>query len=199
MVAAGAGSGERVCGGDGGSLIGYSSDQDYIAYNNHANRTTGGTQTSGGIFGCETLLKGCGISGRFGIGGSGNNEKDHGPSGGGGYYGGGGVIWAGSAGGGSSFISGYEGCDAIYENSTENHIYHTGRPLHYSGKYFTDAIMIDGQSSMPSTDLKRYEIGHTGDGYALITYIGSNLIYSCLINTYFLNYFLLSNFYILIS
>ena len=195
MVAAGAGSGERYCGGDGGRLEGLSSDQLDVY---QLNRTTGGTQTSGGIYGCDTYNNICGTSGRFGIGGSGNG-KDPGPSGGGGYYGGGGITYVGSASGGSSFISGFQGCDAIFENSTEDHIYHRGNPFHYSGKYFTDGIMIDGQHEMPTTDLHSTELGHQGNGYAIITYIASNVICSCQMNINLMKLFLTSNIFIILS
>ncbi|EAX95587.1 hypothetical protein TVAG_370910 [Trichomonas vaginalis G3] len=196
MVAAGAGSGERLCGGDGGMLVGLITNQ---IYTYQLNGSTGGTQTSGGIYGCDTYHHGCGKSGMFGIGGSGNGGRDNGPSGGGGYYGGGGTPWAGSAGGGSSFISGYQGCDAIFENSTESHIYHSGNPFHYSGKYFTDGIMIDGQHEMPTTDMTSTELGHDGNGYAIITYISSNVICSCQMNIYLMKYFLISNYFIILS
>ncbi|EAX95579.1 hypothetical protein TVAG_370830 [Trichomonas vaginalis G3] len=196
MVAAGAGSGERICGGDGGKLEGLSNE--LIQYF-QLNRTTGGTQTSGGIYGCDLYHHKCASSGRFGIGGSGNTEADNGSSGGGGYYGGGGASMAGSASGGSSFISGYQGCNAISENSTENHIYHSGTPFHYSGKYFVDATMIDGQHEMPTTDLKSIEVGHEGNGYAIITCIVSNAICSCQINIYLMKYFLISNYFIILS
>ena len=52
---------------------------------------------------------------------------------------------AANAGGGSSFISGHNGCDAIKEESIENNIIHTGQSVHYSGLYFTDTVMIDGE------------------------------------------------------
>ncbi|EAX95586.1 hypothetical protein TVAG_370900 [Trichomonas vaginalis G3] len=200
MVAAGAGSGERLCGGDGGSLVGLSTDQLYSDVTNaQFNGTTGGTQQSGGRFGCDVTYQSCGESGRFGIRGSGNSQYDSGPSGGGGYYGGGGIPWAGSASGGSSFISGYQGCDAIFENSTEDQILHSGKPLHYSGKFFVDAVMIDGQSKIPSPDLKSFEIGHTGNGYALITNLASHVVCSCQISSYQMNFFLITNFYILLN
>jgi hypothetical protein len=94
--------------------------------------------------------------------------------GGGGYYGGGhgthpGSSWPGG-GGGSSFISGYSGCNAIAASSTASNIVHTGQPNHYSGYVFTDMQMLDGNTAMPSpTD--GTETGHTGNGYAKITYI----------------------------
>ncbi|EAY07327.1 hypothetical protein TVAG_139570 [Trichomonas vaginalis G3] len=200
MVAAGAGSGERLCGGDEGRLVGLSTDQKFTdSGKTQKNGTSGGTQQSGGLYGCDVVYQSCGASGKFGIGGSGYAAKDSGPSGGGGYYGGGGISWAGSASGGSSFISGYQDCDAIFENSTENQIYHSGKPFHYSGMYFTDGRMIDGQHEMPSTDLMSTEIGHEGNGYAIITCIACNAIYSCQMNIYLMKYFLITNYFIILS
>ncbi|EAY13225.1 hypothetical protein TVAG_097950 [Trichomonas vaginalis G3] len=196
MVAAGAGSGERICGGDGGGLNGLSTSQLISTdINSQLNATTGATQTSGGIFGCDVHFHICGYSGQFGIGGSGNNYEDSGPSGGGGYYGGGGMAWAGSASGGSSFISGHRLCNAISKYSTASRIYHTGNPKHYSGKYFTDTTMIDGQHRMPSPNLNSYEIGHQGNGYAIITYIAKNVVCSCRVYNFRINLFIFTNHY----
>ena len=141
MVAASAGG--RDCGdgvpGNGGSLAG----QD--ATTHHPGK--GGTQTSGGIGY---------VSGSFGKGGSyfAYNETarlDNPGGGGGGYYGGGtGQTYRSCAGGGgSSFISGYEGCDAITESSTESHIVHTGQSIHYSGIKFNETEMREGNTTMP--------------------------------------------------
>ena len=181
MVAAGAGSGERICGGDGGGLVGISSTAVY-----KTNVTTGGTQISGGLYGCQTFSPyACGVSGRFGIGGSGAFLPDTGPNGGGGYYGGGGIAYAGSASGGSSFVSGYEGCDAIAENSTEDNIIHTGKSIHYSGLYFYDIVIANGREEMPSPISSGSMFGQSSNGCAIITYLDYNLICSCIINSHF--------------
>lgn len=123
--------------------------------------------------------------------------------GGSGYYGGGtgdalaGVV--GSAAGGSSYISGHTGCVAIESSSstnprkgTNNSNCTTGSSdnlcsIHYSGRKFIDTLMIDGdgykwtnvkgsQQQMPNPNGGYYEIGqgHSGNGVAKITYIGSN-------------------------
>jgi len=90
-----------------------------------------------------------------------------------GFYGG---IWYGSGDtvyngmGGSSFISGYAGCNAIKESSTTDNIVHSGSPNHYSGYIFINSVMIAGNTSMPSPN-SGMEIGHTGNGYCLITQI----------------------------
>ena len=84
---------------------------------------------------------------------------------------------------GSSFISGHNGCDAIKEESTENNIIHTGQSVHYSGMYFTDTVMIDGEgykwitekgsyTGMPTHEGTETMKGNIGNGYAKITYIG---------------------------
>lgn len=100
--------------------------------------------------------------------------------GGGGYYGGGSNLHGG-AGGGSSFISGYKGCVAIKEESTEDDIQlldgcndgteNVECSYHYSGRKFTDPQMIAGNSVMPNPDGGTEE-GHVGNGYARITYLG---------------------------
>ena len=105
--------------------------------------------------------------------------------GGGGYYGGYASDYAAS--GGSSFISGHNGCDAIAESSTSSNIVHTGQPNHYSGYKFTDTKMIDGagyswtntkgsleQMPNPSGGYYASGTGHTGNGYARITYLGES-------------------------
>jgi len=121
--------------------------------------------------------------------------------GGSGYYGGSHGIHPGSSypggGGGSSFISGHNGCVAITEDSTESNIKQrtdsNGRTCtdgttditcsyHYSGYKFTDTVMIDGAGYNWTTVKGDYvgqpqpdgtiTTGHSGNGYARITYIG---------------------------
>ena len=109
---------------------------------------------------------------KFGIGASSDRT-----GGGGGYYGGNMTsIFEHTerrdhcaATGGSSFISGYTGCDAISESSTEDNIIHTGQPNHYSSYVFTNPVMIDGGSTMPSPS-GGTETGHSGNGYCIITW-----------------------------
>ncbi len=181
--------GDAYQGAFSGGLIGYQGSS-------YANGT-GGTQISGG----KASGSGA-TDGRFGIGGNGyvsdptHPDTNDGYGAGGGYYGGGGGRGAtadktnhsnrrGSGGSGSSFISGHNGCDAIEEASTEENIIHTGQANHYSGLVFTDTLMIDGagykwsdkkeeQVQMPKPDGTLYDIGvgHSGNGYAKITYLG---------------------------
>ncbi len=123
--------------------------------------------------------------GRFSDGrGSDYRSQDGESSGGsgGGYYYGSSSGHIASAGGGSFFISGHNGCDAIKEESTENNIIHTGQSIHYSGLYFTNNLMIDGdgyrwttkkeeQIGMPSHSDNSIIMGNSGNGYARITLI----------------------------
>ena len=173
IVAAGGGGAQHYwegCnGGNAGGLGGQGGFESHSSIYGSYTLATGATQTSGGTRGKG---KSEGTNGVFGIGGD-YDSYDHGSGGGGGYYGGGGgghndgIV--GSGAGGSSFISGYIGCDAITESSTENNIIHTGQSNHYSGKVFTNPIMIDGGSVMPSPTGST-ETGHTGNGYCIITW-----------------------------
>ena len=161
IVAAGGGGPDDDTGGAAGGLSGFPSSQ---------NTKGGATQTSGGD----------GFSnGSFGKGGGNSNTNSNGNgAGGGGYYGGGSSALSGhwGGGGGSSFISGYKGCNAILESSTENSIQHSNSSIHYSGYVFNYPVMIDGKSEMPSPTSKTNEIGHSGNGYIRITVIK---IYPC--------------------
>ena len=139
----------------------------------------GAQQTRGGRYNRLKVRSDCDYEhgdGIFGAGGYGTWKNGDGTSssgGGSGYYGGahgihGGNGWTGG-GGGSSFISGYTGCDAIDESSTEDNIVHTGQPNHYSGYMFVHSVMIDGGSVMPSPS-GGTETGHSGNGYCIITW-----------------------------
>ena len=100
--------------------------------------------------------------------------------------------------GGSSFISGHNGCVAIAEDSTEDNIKQrtdsngktcTDRTTditcsyHYSWYKFTDTVMIDGAGYNWTTVKGDYvrqpqpdgtiTTGHSGNGYARITYLGN--------------------------
>ncbi len=134
-----------------------------------------GSQTSGGSAGTGYTHNSLSTAGGFGYGG--NSGYYATGAGGSGYYGGGGgnhvtPSTSGGGGGGSSFISGYDGCDAIASNSTENNIIHTGQSVHYSGKQFSNPKMIAGDSIMPTYDGNNIMLGNAGDGHAKITYVG---------------------------
>ena len=164
--------------GAAGGLTGYASG----ATTNY-DPSSGGTQTSGGY---NTRASGASVSDTYGSFGMAPQETDTsccGAGGGGGYYGGGGGCGT-SAGGGSSFISGYSGCNAIAEASTESNVVHTNQPNHYSGKVFTNGVMRDGKGctwasgSAAGCGAKQVQpngtnaTGHSGNGYARITYLG---------------------------
>ena len=160
MVAGGGSGGATVSGtfngksgGSGGGTEATGSVWKYSNTENN-NHTYNATQTTGYRFGIgqDAITKG--YTGGAGAGG--------------GYYGGysSSDSPAGGAGGGSGFVSGYEGCDAISKESTENNIIHTGKNIHYSGKYFTNAVLKDGNSGVA--------VGNTSDGRAIITFLGNN-------------------------
>ena len=167
MVAAGGGGHEH--GAPGGTINGINGGHHSVVSDSYSGR--GATQTSGGIANSNG-----GTVGSFGQGGNGTTYYDGhlGGSGGGGYYGGSGARWHAGGGSGSSFISGYEGCNAISEESTADNIIHTGQSIHYSGLSFTDSEMIAGNSEMPTHDESGVMTGNDGNGYAKISMISSN-------------------------
>ncbi len=170
MVSAGGGAGifgnspNYMSGGAGGTLFGLLGNNmgpDTLFYSRYG---FGGTQISAGYALNDSLKN----PGNFGIGGAGYG------GGGGGYYGGGGSGGAdttaafGGGAGGSSFVSGCDGCNAIDINGV-----HTNQPIHYSGYKFNNIVMISGDSLMPSPSGST-ETGHSGNGYAKITYLGTS-------------------------
>ena len=165
MVAGGGGGTAPWTGtpGHGGSLS-----------SNNSNVSAGATQTSGYSFG----------TGQNGVFSTKNTPV---AGGGGGYYGGlatnaGSTYTNGS--GGSSFISGFDGCNAIAETSVSSGIIHTGQSIHYSGLKFDYGVMMRGngytdlngsfdtmtQMPNPSGGFYAAGTGRTGAGYARITY-----------------------------
>ena len=208
LVAAGGGganangsntAGIGITGGAGGGLEGYQGSSTIVKMSG-----TGGTQVSGGIRG--NTSRSPGTNGNFYSGGVGTASKSTptvsgGSGGGAGYYGGGSgegcsSRCGGSAGGGSSYISGHTGCVAILSSSSTTARTGTGGAscitgtndnlcsVHYSGKFFTDTVMIDGtgyswtnikgvQKQMPNPSGGYYAngVGQSGNGYARITYV----------------------------
>lgn len=176
-------------GGEGGSFIGNDSyitvsEQEQVDSGKTSSPiSTGATQTSGGTGG-KWWSALAGLDGSFGIGGNGKAhdivQKRSGAGGGGGYYGGAsGTLYTSNEGsfsgsGGSSFISGLYGCDAILGKSTANAIVHTGQPNHYSGKVFSNGIMIAGNGEMPTHDGTTTMTGNTGNGFAKISLLSSS-------------------------
>ena len=167
------GYGGELIGGDG-QAVDYQASGSISSYGEHT-IGTGGTQTSGGmatVYDNNNQIKNKINSGLFGKSIDILPQVTHQSGAGSGYYAGGRGAHGG-AGGGSSFISGYPGCDAIEDSSTENEIIHTGKPEHYSGYVFTNSIMIAGNKEMPTHDGSSTMIGNTGNGYAKITYLGN--------------------------
>ena len=158
----------------GGTLNGFAGTTETNGSRMDGEAATFGTQTKGGLNGTGYITRESPNYIGFGyipvskgdMNGAGN-----------GYYAGGkgnhGDCTVGVGATGSCFISGYSGCDAIKESSTENAIVHTGQPNHYSELVFTDTQMIGGQSLMPSPD-GGTETGHLGDGACVITQLSFN-------------------------
>lgn len=188
MVAAGGAAGVTTGAryGDAGGLEGYAGN--YTGWGCELSTFTSvPTQTSPGLtLNSESSNSGFGYAGyRTPTGGYPNGNTS---GGGGGYYGGASACGHGyscnfAGTGGSSYISGYTGCNSISSSSTSDNIVHTGSPNHYSGKVFTNAVMIDGRGYsweggvkgsiltgfISPYDLQEY--GHTGDGFARITFV----------------------------
>ena len=205
MVAGGGGgwgwSSDNVChnGSAAGGIVGY---QDYYGDTSFPGGGQGTQISAGQASGYSSTL------GSFGRGGSGysyqGDSVQHTSGGGGsGWYGGGGGAsgankgYNGIGGGGSSYISGHTGCVAITSSTsttprtgTDGASCDTGTSdnlcsVHYSGKTFTNTVMIDGAGyewthekgglkAMPNPNGGYYAdgVGHTGDGFAKITFIG---------------------------
>ncbi len=149
-----------INGGAGGGVSG----QGGIPNTSYATRVgAGGTAVSGGAAG--TYTAGNGTAGTFGQGGTGGNGDAGGAGGGGGWYGGGGGNYGsqmcGPAGGGSGYV---------YTAATAAN-YPAGCLLN-SSYYLTNATTIAGTSQFYAPD-STMETGHSGNGYAKITAIGS--------------------------
>lgn len=133
-----------TAGGAGGGLNGLT----------NRTRSKPGTQTSGYKFGIGQ--DGYGVGDSDGVAGAG-----------GGYYGGTTSDYSDeceAGAGGSSFVSGYDGCNAISEETTENNIIHSGQKIHYSKKEFQNIKFLNGNEQ------KNNNI----DGYASILYLSNN-------------------------
>lgn len=197
MVAAGGGGLgyiDNVAGAAGG-LVGY--DSVILPESNFKEDPIGlgGTQTSGVSWNIPFPIEAPQMNpSGFGFGGNSSGNWDGGGAGGSGYFGGSGGI-VNSGGGGSSFISGHAGCVAISEDSEETAIKQktvngevctdNSKSIecskHYSGKVFTNTVMIDGkgykwttEKESNSTGMPKYlgygtETGHNGNGNAKIT------------------------------
>ena len=170
MVAAGGGGGQYYssdyygAGGAGGTLNGVNGSTKTHSVGTGASQSRPGVRSDNGEV----------SAGGFGYGNNSLSSVGHvygNGAGGGGYYGGG-SGFIGGGGGGSSYISGYEGCSSIEEESTALNIIHNGSAYHYSGYYFDGTTMISGnEANMPTHDGTSTMTGNSGEGYAKITLI----------------------------
>ena len=182
----------RSKGGDAGGLTSYPG---VAAYDGGTNFPAGteASQTTGGY--TECLYASACTYGRKAYGTLGKaSARIIGMSAGGGagWYGGGSSLHVSSAAGGSSFIAGHSGCNAInISTSTSSNIVHTGSyTVVYNGRNYefqtSTTLMIDGAGykwtntkgslqAMPKPAGGTYAsgTGHTGNGYARITYLGT--------------------------
>ena len=143
-------------GGAGGGINGCT------AYSTLGDRIGGvGSQTGSGYAPSDTYYDSYYTAPGFGIGGTTFFNSASGGGGGGGWYGG----WAaGGSGAGGSGGSGY-----VYSESTASY-YPSGCLLNGS-YYLSDAETIDGNQVFASIG-EENETGHSGNGYARITYLG---------------------------
>ena len=187
MVAGGGGASYGDNTAAGGSNAGGLSS---YAVSHSAHPAYASTQTGSGTAGLN------GTKGGFGYGGT--NSTSRYVSGAGGYYGG---SSGPSGAGGSSFISGHTGCVAIASSSstsprtgTNGASCTTGTSdnlcsVHYSGKTFTNTVMIDGggyawtntkgslrQMPNPSGGSYASGVGNSVDGAARITLLAATNI-----------------------
>ena len=181
-----------------GGVYGYQGYHDLAGDNYDVYCGKGGGPTSGGAIPTNFGGAEYGTAGQFGYGGKGGASTQYQGSGGGGggWYGGSGGNGAGSGGfgggGGSSFISGHPGCNGINSSGTHQG---TGKPskvlFQGTGSEHTitfsasSILMIDGGGyqwtsasrgslyPMPNPSGGNYPsgVGHSGAGYARITYV----------------------------
>ena len=169
VIVAGGGGGNGI--GDNGSRLytpgvggGTSGGQSVHAANEYEARCSKpGTQTSGGSTSTTNTTNA--TAGSFGQGGRGANGEGGGAGGGGGWYGAGGAGYGSAMGGAASGGSGY-----VYTSSTASN-YPSGCLLN-SSYYLTSASTTAGNTSFTSPT-GTSETGHSGNGYARITYLGN--------------------------
>lgn len=158
-------------GGAGGGTAGLSGS--YYSSNYASYAGGGATATSGGKGGLSTSLEFNGEAGSFGIGGSTNAKFDHtdfysAGAGGGGFYGGGaagnynGSSRSSAAGGGGG--SGYVYSESTYQSYPEG-------CLLEEKYYMTEIRSLSGALAFLSPEGVSEE-GHSGDGYAKVTFLG---------------------------
>lgn len=161
----------------GGGTSGGSSTENYTAISNYGGK--GGTQTYSGYSAAYTITTQtttglnsntlANYAGGFGFGGGGVYlSSGYGGAGGGGWYGGSGNVPDGS---GDDDRGGGGGSGYIYTSGTASS-YPSGCLLN-SSYYLVNAATSDGSSSFTSPS-GTSETGHSGNGYAKVTYIGDS-------------------------
>lgn len=171
MVAAGGGGAlTGTCGsslktgGSGGSITSSSYTASSTCTDSIYTISLGASQSSGGsidVYSTTGTKINTYLSGQFGMSISPDGyEGDIKAGGGGGYFGGASSGYGSPATGGSSFVSGYQNSLAIDSNGNI-----TDSSVHYSGKIFTNAQIIDGESL--SSSMAKPTSGN--NGYAKIT------------------------------
>ena len=186
-------------GGDAGGLTGYNGLVGSITADTSTytapTQSTGGTQISGGLAG-RNYQYGTPYDGGFGYGGYIEGTGDvWGGGGGAGWYGGGAggtrTHRVGSGAGGSSYISGHTGSVGVTSTSSSSPksgcttgTTNNSCSISPYGYTFTNTNMVDGQgykwtntkgskTGMPKTSGSGTENGHSGNGYAKITWLGN--------------------------
>ncbi len=159
----------------GGGTTGGSSTQNYTANSSYCGK--GGTQTYSGYSTSYTITTQAtsGLNtnstsyycGGFGFGGGGVYlSNGYGGAGGGGWYGGSGTVPDGS---GDDDRGGGGGSGFVWTSSTASNV-----PSGYSVAtkyYLADASTVNGNTSFTTTDGTSTETGHSGNGYAKITWL----------------------------
>ena len=162
----------------GGGTVGGSSTDSFTANSNYSGK--GGNQTYSGYSAAYTITSQAtsGLNsntlnyyaGGFGFGGGGVYlSSGYGGAGGGGWYGGSGTVPDGS---GDDDRGGGGGSGYIYTSSTASS-YPSGCLLN-SSYYLQQASTYAGNTSFEST-AGGTETGHSGNGYAKVTYVGQTL------------------------
>ena len=166
-------------GGNAGKINGFNGTQSgtdvshYYCFGTGASQTAGGSATTN----CNnaSYATSSAIKGAFGYGGGQNTASATG--GGGGWYGGGRSGHIASAGGGSSYISGLAGFIAVKSKTDTTAKCAAGSStvacsLSWTGYTFSGIAMLEGNESMTAPS-GATETGHSGNGYARITYLGT--------------------------
>lgn len=164
----------KASGGAGGGNVGIDGNHHNASYAYYKGK--GGTQTSGGAGGTAEEANYYGTAGTFGQGGrvgyrfASTSIYSNGAGGGGWYGGGGSGHYNGSS--NTRYTGGGGGSGYIYTAGTASS-YPEGCLLN-DAYYLVNAATINGATAFESPT-KTTETGHSGNGYAIITYIGNTV------------------------